>query len=238
MDTLAQGPAPSTAEQRRHQLGLQGVTYGQALAAKAYAQVDLKIFEVTFTGAQRFFETGSTEGAALASALGGEERNYGVEIARYRLNASGTHGRLSAGIYAFSPTGTRCWKLSLATGVLASAEVPYEFRLGATAFFSFDRLNDYSVVSADVWRQLSLGARTHLQLGGFFTWGQALRVPDTTVLHEFLVFTLGPCVALQTGMGRFSASVPVRVWVDRTAIGGYLSDFASPSILVGWQASL
>ncbi len=237
-EQLAQVPEPSAIEQTRHQFGAVGLTYGDAIAAKGYALVDLKLFEVGVAGASRFFGQLGPEGIALASTLAPEYRNVALEIARYRVNPNGIHGRLSLAVLPFFPNGVSYWKFGLSTGLLPTADVPYEFRLNLAFLLSFNKSNDFSVVTAETWRNFYLGGQRVLQVGGFFTWGQAVRVADATVVHEYILFSLGPSLVFKSSLGRISAGVPIRVWIDKTGSGSFLSDFATPAFTLGWQTFL
>jgi hypothetical protein len=234
-EQLAAPPEPSAFEQPRHQVGVAGVNYGDAVSTKVWALADLKFFEVQVMGGNRFFGQTSADGTALASALAPEYRNVGIEIGRYRINPHGVHGRISVAVMPFYPDGVSYWKFGLSTGMLATPDVPYEFRLSLAFLLSFNHSNDFGVVTAETWRNWYLGGKRVLQIGGFFTFGQAVRVADATVVHEYMLLSLGPSVVFKSSLGRLSAGIPLRVWVDKTGSGSFLSDFATPALSVGWQ---
>lgn len=212
--------------------------YPDAASTRAVALVDLDFIDVSVIASQRLFFSSTPEGVSLKAGLANEMRAVGAEIGRYRVSASGLHGRISAAILSFSPNAPSSWKLTLATGALPSAELPWDIRLAFSLFLSFDHSNDFSVLRAETSRHFAVGSG-NLEVGGFLSWGQALRSAPTE--GESQQIALGPVVGYDTRMGRFSLSIPLRIWIDRALVGstlGYLSDFGNPSIAAGWQLTL
>ncbi len=222
----------------RHQLGLDAMLYPDAASTRAKALVDLDFIDIGFVASQRLFFSSTSEGVALKSGLAGESRAVGMEIGRYRVNSSGLHGRISAAILSFSPNAPSFWKLTLATGALPSAQLPWDFRLAFSFFLSFDHRNDFTVLRAETARHYVLGSG-FLDVGGFLSWGQALRSAPTE--GESMQISLGPTATYTSAIGKLSLSIPLRVWIDRALVGAtlaYRSDFGNPSIALGWQIPL
>lgn len=234
-EQLAQSPEPSANGKRRHQLSFHTVSYPDAFSVKIAATVDLSLFEIVTSVSQRLFLSTTTAGASLREGLASEHRNLGVEIARFRSNPRGAYGRLAIGALPFLPNAPTYWKFSLSTGRLATAEIPWELRLGGTLFLSNNKTNDFSIVTGSVARHFDLGGKRELRVGGFATWGQAIK---TTVQGESTLLSLGPSLAFDSSGGLLSFSVPVRVWLDINPNGGFLSDFSTPAFSFGWQIFL
>jgi hypothetical protein len=198
----------------------------------------LEFIDVGLIASQRLFFASTPEGVVLKSGLSSEARAIGAEIGRYRVNASGLHGRISAAVLSFSPNAPSYWKLALATGALPSAQLPWDIRFFFTLFLSFDHRNDFSILRAETSRHYSVGTG-FLDVGGFLSWGQAMRGAPNE--GESVQISLGPTIAYTSKLGKLSLSVPLRVGIDRALVGatlGYLSDFNSPSIALGWQLTL
>ncbi len=235
-EQIAQTPEPSDFAQGRTQLGVSALTYSEAMSTKAWAVLDLKLVEISVAGGTRVFYPVSSEGQGLATALGAEAKHAMVEIARYRVSPNGVYGRLGASYLSFLPGGAPLWRFSLSTGVRPSPEIPYELRLSAAALLSFSQgKQDYFVFTGEASRVFQLGGKWLLQLGGLFTWGHLLRAVNDSVEREFILFSLGPQAGLKTPIGKLAFGVPMRVWIDKTVSGGYLSQFSTPSFSLSWQ---
>ncbi len=231
-EQLSRPLAPSPTGVSRHQMGFGTVTYPNALSVGAAAAADFGVVEVAASASERLFFDSTPEGAQLRAGLDGERRNVGFEIARYRVNSRGVYGRLSLGVTYFLPVPLSYWKIALSTGVLLSPESPWEFKLSLNLWFSFNRSNDFLLLSTETFRAFNLDKTLRLDVGGFFTFSQALRA---TTSVENVLLSLGPLVGLKTSFGKLTVSVPLRIWLDRDTAGGFLSDVAPPALRAEWQ---
>lgn len=231
-EQLSRPLASSPMGASRHQIGFGTVTYPSALSVGGVAAADLGLVEVVASASERLFLDNTPEGAQLRAGLEGEKRHIGFEIARYRVNSRGVYGRLSLGVALFSPVPLSYWKIALSTGVLLSPTSPWEFKLALNLWFSFNRSNDFLILSSETFRGFELNKALRLDIGGFFTFSQALRASSSV---ESVLLSVGPLVGLQTGIGRLIVSAPLRIWLDRNAGGGFLSDVAPPAVRAEWQ---
>jgi hypothetical protein len=231
-EQLSRPLAPSASGLTRHQVGLGTVTYSDALSIGGTATVDLGPFEISASGSERLFFETNPEGVQLRAALEGERRSVGAEIARYRVNGRGIYGRLSLGVTVFQPVSLAFWKIALSTGVLPSPTSPWEFKLCLNIWFSFNRSKNYLLLSSETFRTFGLSKALLLDVGGFFTFAQALQ---TRSAGENILLSVGPLAGLQTSIGRLSVSVPLRIWLDKDAAGSFLTDVAPPAVRAEWQ---
>ncbi len=234
-EQLAQPPEPTHQSIARHHVSAQLVSYPDALSLRFSGLIDLDFVEVLGSFSQRLFLSSGPTGLALQNGLAGEVKNFTFEVARFRANAQGAYGRLGIGLVPFLPQSTTYGKFTLSTGRLPSAEVPWELRLAGTLFLSFNKSNDFTIVSAEVLRHFTLGTQSTIRLGGFATWGQAIR---TTVRGENTLLSLGPNIAYKSILGLITFALPLRIWLDINPSGGFLSDFSTPAFSLGWQYSL
>jgi hypothetical protein len=232
IEQISRSYEPTAPDASRHQLGLGTVSYGEAFSFSAMALADFGAFEIAATGTQRSFGTSTPDALDLKNTLLSEVQSVGGEIARYRVNPKGLYGRLGLGVMTFLPSALSYWKIAISTGVLSSASLPWEFRLSLNIWLSFNRVNDYLLLGAETFRTFQLGGRNALDVGGFFTYSQLSKAQTA---GERLLLALGPTIAHRSRLGRFSVSVPMRVWLDSGASGAFISDFSTPALNAHWQ---
>lgn len=213
---------------------------------------DLKLLELRFELAQRFFPAINESGKEQKALVGRDARTFGVEAARYFTTHQRHYGRLGAGVLQFSPEALTYLKLSLNNGILDTDEQPWTLRLDGSLLFNLpstvDQYQKGGVLAlrAETLGRLSLASSTIVRFGGFLAWTN--RMTDLTGApqgrYEFMLFSFGPQGEVDLGKtGKLRLSVNVRLFLDKevlptSAIVTPSEMAAVPDISLGWAQSL
>lgn len=233
LEQIAELPPPTTPDAARHGITGSLATYPGVLSFQASGVLDFGGFELHLQGGRRFLPEPN---AADVQGFRYDLSDVDFEIARYHALSKTAFGRLGIAGTKFFPSlraGQRSmsdlqhkdsqqWiRISVATGLLPTEELPWDFRLNLGLFRRID--DDWMIVMArlEVLKRFLSG---RLRAGGYFSFTTAsygsnageivTSIPSAPVIEHY-GFTLSPSLEWAFPAGTLQVAMPLRLYVDQ-----------------------